>query len=85
MKQHGDPLVLGAMALFAGFLGLFCIFSPREYRDMMFRFQGSQRWQPDWLVRFEKSEANIWVIRFSGIVPLGIAIFCGYSAYMSSR
>jgi hypothetical protein len=72
------------MAIFAGFLGLACILSPREYRDIMLRFQGSYRWAPDWLVRFQNSEANIWIIRASGILTMIVAAVFGYAAYTSS-
>jgi hypothetical protein len=81
MDHKADPLVIGAMALFAGFIGVFSLFSPREYRDLIFRLNGSWRLMPEWFIRFQKSDANVWVIRLSGLFAIGMAVFLAYTAY----
>jgi hypothetical protein len=77
--------VFGFVALILSCTGLGLIVFARPYRDFMLRFQSFQKLQPDWLTKFQRSEATIWAIRSSGILAILMATFLGYLAYMSSR
>jgi len=84
MIHRGDPLILGATSLAIGGVGIICTFFAREYRDLLLRINESRRILPARLIHFQKSEANLWAIRISGVIGLGMAILLGYVAYTRS-
>ncbi len=85
MNVRPNTSVFGFVALILGSLGVVCVVFARPYRNFMLRFQSFQKLQPDWLTKFQRSEATIWAIRFSGMIAILMATLLGYVAYMSSR